>query len=292
MFATLSRGWALTKLSFHVIKQDKELLVFPVIAGIGLLMATVGFGALEYYLSHFVNATQELLGVVFVAYYFLAFFIMIYFNTCMVSSARIRLAGGEPTLADGFRGANKRIGLILGWTAIAATVGLLLQILRNFARNQNNFLGQILASLASTAWNIATYFVIPIIVAEGLGPIQAIKRSGQVMRRTWGEALVGYIGIGVIFMLLGLAGLVVLFLAFLTGSFAILVGVLAVVIVYWLVLIVLNAAANQVIVATLYRYATEGDAGGVMPPQAAQSVFDERTNWSSFTDSSGRIRGA
>lgn len=291
MFATLSRGWALTKLSFGVIKQDKELLLFPVFSGIGLLMAAVGFGALEWQLDH-TAATDELKLIVGLAWFFVSYFITIYFNTCMISSAKIRLAGSNPSLADGFRGANKHIVPILGWSLIAATVGLILQLLRAAARDNRNFLGQMLASIASTAWNITTYFVLPVLVSEGVGPIQAIKRSAATVRRTWGEALVGYVGIGLIFMLLGLLGLIPLFLAFMTGSVGVLAAVLAVVIVYWIVLVVLNSAASQVMVATLYRYATEGDTGGVMPPQAAQNVMNPNTDWSVFTDSSGRIRGA
>lgn len=300
MFETIKRGWALTKLSFRVIQQDKELLLFPVLSGIGLLMALLGFGGLAFWMQHTAGLSDAAALLFFLAYYFVSYFITIYFNTALVSAARIRLDGGDPTLKDGFRGSNSRISQILGWTLLAATVGLILQILQNLARDQRNPIAQIVGvlftQLAGMAWSIVTYFVIPVFVMEKTGPIESVKRSAAIMRRTWGEALTGHVGIGVVFFLLGLLGLIPLFIGLNllgTGMAAVGVGIVFLAFLYWITLVVLNSAASQVLVAALHRFATEGDTGGFMPNDSARAVFDPNARWDAHTDpSTGRIRGA
>src|SRR5215212_10751368 len=62
--------------------------------------------------------------------------------------------------------------------------------------------GRIVISLIGFAWNIATYLVVPVLAAEDIGPIDAVKRSTQLLKRTWGEQLVGNAGVGAVFGLM------------------------------------------------------------------------------------------
>ncbi|MBW3583656.1 MAG: hypothetical protein KY455_11210 [Euryarchaeota archaeon] len=292
MFETIRRGWGLTKLSFSVIKQDKELMLFPVFSGIVMVVLMASFGGFGWWMDHTTGLNDQAALALGLVFYFLSYLVVIYFNTGVVFAARIRLDGGDPTLKDGFRGANSRLPQIFGWALIAATVGLILQILQRMARDRNNLIGQILAGLAGMAWNLMTYFVLPIIAAEGLGPIDSIKKSASVFKRTWGESIVGGLGIGLIFFLLGVLGVIPLFIAYSIGNATLLIAVFALVVLYWVFLAILNSTASQVLVATLYRYATKGETGGVMPPDAAQHIFDRQQNWDRYTEPSGRIRNA
>lgn len=294
MFETIQRGWRLTKVSLRVVRQDKELLMLPVLAGIGLLLSTVLILGLGYYVQTAMGLTQEVGIGLTLLLYFVSYFITIYFNTGLVTAAGIRLDGGDPTLKDAFAGANKRLGKILGWALVAATVGLLLQLLERFARERGGFIGQIMAQMVGMAWNLATYFVIPVIVAEDKGPVDSVKRSASVFKSTWGETITGGLGIGLVFFLLGLAGAGVLLLAVYAGlPLAALMVLVGLVLVYWLVLVVVHSAASQVLVAALYRFATKGDAGGVISDGAAQHLFDRGDSWSRYQDpTTGRIRGA
>ena len=43
MFRRLSNSWELTKASAQVLSADKELLVFPLISALGLLLVSAGF---------------------------------------------------------------------------------------------------------------------------------------------------------------------------------------------------------------------------------------------------------
>lgn len=290
----MRRGWQLTKLSLSVVKQDKHLIVFPIVAGIGLLLAVIGFGGLGAWLQ-LTTGLDQVTGIIIVlAYYFVSYFITIYFNTALVVAVRERLDGRTPTLGGGIKGANNHIGAILGWTLVAATVGLILQLLQNAARNQNNFIAQILVQLVGVAWSIITYFVIPIIAAEGTGPIQAIKESARTIKRTWGEALVGTFAMGAIFFIAALVvALPIVFIGLMSGIVAMFVVAVAIALLWILAVIIVHATAKQVLVAALYRYAKQGDAGGVMSQQQARAAFNPDEPWEEFTDANtGRIRGA
>ena len=119
-------------------------------------------------------------------------------------------------------------------------------------------IGKVIIGMIGFAWSVATYFVVPIIAFEQLGPFKAIKRSATVLRSSWGEAMISNLGIGLIFFLLALIGLIPLILGFVIGGFfAIIAGVL-ITVVYWLCLAVLTSAVSGVLLTTLYRYGTTG----------------------------------
>jgi hypothetical protein len=288
----MRRGWQLTKASLRVVKQDKHLLVFPVLSGIGFILALSMFAGL----FHFVGATDQASQLFYVfAWYFVSYFIVIYFNTALVIAVMERLDGRTPTLGVGLSGANSRIGQILGWTLLAATVGLLLQILRNMARDQRNPIGQILASLAGVAWSVITYFVIPVIVVNRMGPIAAVKESARTMRRTWGESLAGTFSMGFIFFLFYILAFIIAFVAWNAFAVSPYIGGLLLVaaILFFVTVLLVQTTAKQVLVAALYRYATKGDAGGVLSPQQARATFNPDAQWIEYQDpATGRIRGA
>lgn len=291
----MRRGWQLTKLSLNVVKQDKHLILFPMIAGIGLLLALAGFAGLGAWLHFTVGIGDAEYILLVLAYYFVTYFITIYFNVALIVAVKERLDGRTPTLGGGIKGANGHIGAILGWTLVAATVGLILQVLQNAARNQNNFIAQIIVQLVGMAWSVITYFVLPIIAAEGMGPIKAIKESTRTIKRTWGEALVGTFAMGAIFFIVGLVGAVALvFITFVIAFHpAVLIGGILVALLWVLAVVLVHATAKQVLVAALYRYATTGEAGGVMSQQQARAAFNPQEPWEEFTDpNTGRIRGA
>ena len=177
-----------------------------------------------------------------------------------MGAALIRLEGGDPTLADGFGAARARIGPILGYAAIAATVGLFLQALKN---KDNNFLVRMFASGLGVAWTLATFLVVPVLVAENLGPIDALKKSVELLKRTWGENAIGNVGIGFAFGLLMFAAILVsVLLVFVAASvspqLAIIVGLLAILAIVMLGIV--QSALSGIYSAALYRYATDGAA--------------------------------
>ncbi|OGS42122.1 MAG: hypothetical protein A3K67_07180 [Euryarchaeota archaeon RBG_16_62_10] len=110
------------------------------------------------------------------------------------------------------------------------------------------------------AWTIVTYFVVPVLIYEKVGPWKAVKRSASILRKTWGEALVGNLGLGVIFFLFALVGILIIVLGALSGSLTVILVAVAIAVVFWIVLAIVYSAAQSVLVAALYRYATTGQA--------------------------------
>lgn len=262
MFQRLATGWELAKQSFAVLKLDKELLLFPIMSGVACLIAMASFavplffsGALEGINEEATTGTQVLLGVLTFLFYFVTYFIIIFFNSALVACAIIRLKGGDPIVRDGIGAAMDRLPQIAGWAFVAATVGLILKIIES----RSEKVGSIVASLLGMAWSITTFFVVPVLVVEKAGPIEAVKRSVAVMKKTWGESLGANTGIGFLTFLASLVailpiggGIALISASPVFGGLLIGIGVL------WVLFVSLvSSALGSIILAALYIYAAE-----------------------------------
>ena len=147
---------------------------------------------------HQVNPHDPIVYAVAFVFYFVCSFIVIFFNAALVFCAMQAFAGGTPSLRAGLSTAAGRLPQILGWTLVAATVGVLLNALQNTLRDRLGFLGALLGGLLEFSWAVTTFFVVPVLVVDGLGPIAALKRSAAILKRTWGESLGGEGGLGLI----------------------------------------------------------------------------------------------
>jgi len=214
-----SRSWMITKLTFAVINKDRELIWFALLSFIfsSIFAVTMIFPAVVPALMEngFSQDSLEIFEyvILFLTYFGLAF-IATFFNVCVVYTTKIRFEGGNATFSESIRFAFSRIGVIVQWSLLSASVGLLLRILHNLASNLGK-VGQIVANiliaLLGMAWSIITIFVVPVLVYENIGPIDALKKSTQVIKKTWGESLIKNIGLGLIqvltfFLIIALAG--------------------------------------------------------------------------------------
>ena len=272
MFAKFSRSWELVKASAGVLRSDKELLIFPVISGIAALIVLATFVIPIITLKLFEGGTGPLGYVIGFLFYLCQYFVIFFFNSALVGAAMIRLNGGDPTVADGLRIARERIVPILGYAAIAATVGLLLQ----FLKSKDNVLVRILGSLLGTAWTVASLLVVPVLVANKIGPIDAVKKSIELLKTTWGENAVGQLGIGFVFgfIMAGviIAGVVLSIFGFtvspyLGGTIVILTVLLA------LTVGIVQSALSGVYAAALYRFANDGVAPQGFEGMSLQTAF-------------------
>jgi hypothetical protein len=257
----IGRGWQLAKMSLRVIRKDKEILVFPVLSGIITLLIlgsffvgtffTVGISGLED------SSSSWVFYAFFIVFYFVAFFVSIFFNAAIIGCAMIRMDGGDPTVKDGLRIAGQNVSSILKWALFAATVGLIIRAIQE----RIGFIGKLIMGAIGVAWTIVTYFVVPVLIYEHLGPWAAVKRSASILKGTWGEALVGNLGLGAIFFLAMLPGIFILVLGiygFVAWGLAAGIAILAMAIVYILMIGIIASAAQAVLVAALYRFATTG----------------------------------
>ncbi|MGB1288751.1 MAG: DUF6159 family protein, partial [Aggregatilineales bacterium] len=204
MFSKFGNSWQLVKASWAVLKSDKELVWFPIISSITMIIVTIFFlipigailSAVGFFTGTYDGAGMEIIGFIFTFFFYLVTsIIVIFFNTALIGAAMIRLDGGDPSLADGFNIARSRLGTIVGYALITATVGMILRMIEE----RLGFLGQIISWLGGLAWGMATFLVVPVLVVNDVTPIEAIKRSASLLRETWGEQVIGSFGIGTIF---------------------------------------------------------------------------------------------
>ena len=271
-----TRSWELVKASWSVLRDDKELLVFPVISSIAVVLVMVSFAVPMFLAGVFEGGFAEGFPVVgFVLaflFYVVQYIVIFYCNSALIGAAMIRLDGGQPTLRDGFRIASERFGAIVGYALISATVGV---ILRSIAHR--GFIGRIIASVLGFGWNLATFLAVPILVVEGIGPVEAVKRSTQLLKKTWGEQIVGNIGIGLAFSIITAVTAFVffgaLFAAISTQVPALIVAAVAVFIVALVALGLVGSPHTAISTAAVYRYAVKGDGGAAFPPALVSEAF-------------------
>jgi hypothetical protein len=266
MAGRLSNSFALVKASAHVLSLDKELMVFPLMSGIATILVTASFiapifwvGGPEIFAAG-ENASYAAYAFGFL-FYLVQYTVIFFFNAALVGAALIRLDGGDPTVSDGLAIASKRMGSILGYAAIAATVGMVLR----FISERVGWLGRIAVGLMGMAWTLTTYLTVPILVTKDIGPIDAVKESAQIFKRTWGEQVIGNFGLGWAVGLTVVAWTIVSIgvivgMASLGMGMAILAAV-GITVLGYIMLALVVSALNGIYTAALYRYAMTGETG-------------------------------
>jgi len=265
MSGRFSRSLELARASWSVVRADKELMILPVLSVLALLVVVGSFALPLAALGAF---NSEAVGpepgpgswIVGFAFYVVAYFIGIFFNTALVGAAMIRMDGGNPTVGDGLRLAWARVGRIFGYACIAATVGLLLRMLEE----RVGWLGSLVVKLLGIGWALASFLVVPVLVTRDVGPVQAVKESASLLRETWGENIIGGVGLSLAFALAYVAlavafGAAVLLVAQVNVP-ALFALVVLVAVVAAVVLAALQATMQGIYSAALYRYAISHDA--------------------------------
>ena len=276
MFERFSRSWGLIKASAGVLAKDKELLVFPLLSAIctlivaaAFLLPAVGLGALDGLREDGMSVTAYVFAFLF---YLVQYFVIFFFNSALVGAAMIRLEGGDPTVRDGLRIAGSKVVPILGYAAIAATVGMVLRAIQERA----GFLGRIVAGLIGVAWTLASFLVVPVLVSRDIGPLDAVKESALLLKKTWGENLIGQGGVGVVFGLLQFLVVALTVVALIavagTKSMALIVTVGALGVITMMALALVQSALSGIYSAALYRHAMGEDTVG-MDSQLLASAF-------------------
>ena len=152
-----------------------------------------------------------------------------------------------------------------------------MELLLRMLQERLGLIGRFVVGLLGLAWTVATFLVVPVLASEGIGPLDAVKRSAELLKRTWGENLIGNVGLGVVFGLVTFV-VVLLFGALLVGAAAIqsavamvLAGTLAV--VAFILLGLVQSALQGIYSAALYRHAEAGEAVAGFDQALLESAF-------------------
>lgn len=286
MAGKFARSWALMKTSADVLRSDKSLLMFPLMSGICTLVVAatflipIGFSIVsDAHMREYVGAHghSPIYYVLMFAFYLVQYTVIIFFNTALASVALQRLRGDTASVADGIAVAKSRLGIIIGYTVIAATVGLLLRILQE----RMGLIGRFVVGLLGLAWTVATFLVVPVLASEEVGPLDAVQRSVELLKRTWGENLIGNGGIGVVFGLIMFAAIVVsaLLMIGVAGSHSVVAMVTmgAILLVGFILLGMIQSSLQGIYAAALYRYAEEGEVGGGFDQGLLEQAFRQKS---------------
>src|SRR5437773_3650053 len=217
------RSWLLLKSSLSIIARNKQLLVFPIVIFSLTVVIVLFFLAPAVFrptgysytqpehwqaISHSLF-TQSEAGVVqyrsqqfgftpaAIAYlaflYFISMFFATFFNVAFYNEILAALSGQPVSIGRGLKFACTRWKAVLMWTLFAGLVGMIIKAIEQ----RLQFVGRLLARFIGLAWSIASVFVIPIIVREeqSANPLHLLKKSAGILKRTWGEALIGYAGL-------------------------------------------------------------------------------------------------
>jgi hypothetical protein len=101
---------------------------------------------------------------------------------------------------------------------------------------------------------MATYLIVPVLVIEDRGVMESIRRSGELLRKTWGEQLIA----GITFFWAGLVAVIpgiVIGVIGMNGFWPL----IPVAVLYFIAVSAIVSAARQVFNVALYRYATTGE---------------------------------
>jgi hypothetical protein len=266
----ISRTIELAKASWQVLKADKELVILPILSLVATMAVAASFLAPILLSGEGTNIEDPgTVGYVllFVAYVVLAF-ITIFFNAALVHAANERLDGGDPTIGSALRGAAGRVHRILPWALVSATVSIVLRAIEERA----GIVGRIVSGIAGIAWSLVTFLVIPVLVIEDIGVVDAVKRSGAMFKRTWGENMASQVGFGLLGFLAMLPALLIGAAAVAAGGTVAFFGI--VVAVLWVLTVAMVLSALSGIFQTaLYRYAAGMDTGTAFGSQDLGAAF-------------------
>jgi hypothetical protein len=206
-------------------------------------------------------------------FYVCVYFVMFFCNAALVGAAMMRFEGKTPMVGDGWRIASARSGRIPGYALIAATVGMILRAIQE----RLGFVGRFVVGLLGVGWTVATAMVVPVLVSHDVGPIDAVKESAGLLKKTWGENAIGRSGLSLAFLvvyLVVIVGAVALAAASVwLGSVALMVLVAVATVLVLIFAALAHASLSGIYSAALYRFATTGSAGSGFGSGVLQTAF-------------------
>ena len=273
----ISNTIALAKVSWKVLRKDRELLLLPVLSFLAsiVVLALLWLPTLSAIdtsgLADESGDPGAVLIVVGVISAMAMSIISVFFNGALVAGAHERLSGGDPTVRSALGRALSRLSGLLPWAIITGTVGLILQA----ARERAGWMGRFVVNMVGMAWQTATFLVVPAIVIDDHGAVSGLKASAALLKRTWGENIAARVGFGLLGIVAIIPAVIVLFATGALGGAALVVGILLAVPYLALVVVVLTAL-NAVFQTALYLYATTGSVPAGFDDSNLQTSFSTR----------------
>jgi hypothetical protein len=270
----IKRGWALTKKSWGLLNEHRELVRFPLYGAVATtVLAIVFLGPGLYLLDK--DSLGGAIPLLVIGVYVLSV-VGFYFSVGLAAAADMIFRGqADVAVSDGLEVARERFSQICGWAAISTAISVLMGLLEN----QGGIFGEIAARLVGLAWSLVTFLAVPVIAIEGTGPVETLKRSASIFRQRWGQQISGNIAIGAAVFLIGVLPAAILILAGVAlWSSASFLGALLVVIgaLILAVAMLISRALSGIFGVALYRYAVDGQAVGGFTSEELESAVKQK----------------
>ena len=259
----IARTQAIMSAAWQILREDKTLLLLPIASSACLMVLTASFavpailGALSgASVSEEFPQAESLSYVAMFLFYMVTYGVAIFFNSALAICVLRKLEGRQATILDGLREALSCFPQILGWALVSATVGVVLKAIES----RSGFVGNMVARMLGLAWSVATFLVVPVLVAERKGPLEAVQESVQLLRRTWGENLLAGLGFGLLYFFWAIPGA----FAFIIGAGMIAshpflaIAIMVLSILYFPLLGLVFSTMSTIFDVVLYRYASAG----------------------------------
>ena len=249
----------LAKQSWNVLRDDRKLALLPLFSGLtALLVALLFFGPVALIADNGAQGSAKPLGwILGIVGYLVITYVVVFFNAALVFAADKRMRGEAVTIGEAIHAAGARAHVLLPWAVLTATVSLVIRAIEE----RSGIAGRIIGSLVGLAWSLVTFLVLPVLVIEQIGPIQAVKRSAELFKHTWGENMIANAGIGIVGLIATVVGVIPCMLLIAVGGPVAVLGI--VIAVSWVIAVQLVAATlTGILQIALYRFATDGTAPG------------------------------
>ena len=249
----------IAKSSWNVLREDKHLAVLPLLSALSALVVALLFFGPVALIAHngAQGSSKPLAWILGVVGYLVVTFVVVFFNAALVFAADKRLRGEPVTIGEAVHAAGARAHVLLPWAVLSATVSLVLRAIEE----RSGIVGRIVGSLIGLAWALVTFLVLPVLVVEQCGPIEAVKRSAALFKRTWGENMIANAGIGLVALAATFVGVIPCLLLVAVGGPVGGIGIALA--VAWVIGVQLVAATlTGIFQIALYRFATDGTVPG------------------------------
>lgn len=296
MFDRLARGWSMARGTFAMMRRYPILAVFPIISGaiFLLIVAPIVLSLLPQLKSMYavsgpiwqkigssdINRIEFYVAAAPVVYALSV--IGMFCNVALIHCTLRCYAGEEPSVRAGFAAAKGCLPQILGWALVSLTVGAALTALESFLKDKLGFLGSLIGGLFEFGWAVVTYFVLPVLAAEKLGPIAAVRRSSTIVRSKWGELLAGETCFGLVGFLLFVLAAAIFFaglalqLSFGVAALGLGPVLMALGALGGIALMVVLPALSTIFQAGVYVYATTGQVPAMLDANLVAGAFQPK----------------
>jgi hypothetical protein len=273
----ISRAWSLMGASWQVLKSNKQMMFFSILSFICCLIVIASF-VYPFVNSDIAELEQKFTDneanyyIYLFLFYFALYFVITFFNSAIVANTVAYMEGGKPAFSDGLRLAASRLPQIFGWAVVSATVGMILRMIED----KSQWLGRLVAGLLGIAFSLVSFLVVPVLVVEKKGPIESLKESSRLLKKTWGEQVAGSLGFGILLFLLTLPAVGFIILSAFTGSGGAVIFAVTVATVYIFTLALIHSTLQGIFQAALFMYARDGKAPREFREELLENAIVER----------------